>query len=945
MSLFHDSAIVGASGQAGAAGYQISRSLRFNSSDSAFCSRVFPSAGNRKKWTLSLWVKRSGLGQDSRIFSAATSGSNQAGITFNTDNTIEIFDYQGSYGYRKVTAQVFRDTSAWYHLLLAADFDNATAEDRLQFYVNGSRVTAFSTNTNPSSGYSTGLINSAVQHGLGAYTGPAALLNGYLADVIFIDAQQLTPSSLVEVSATTGRLEPKAYSGPTPTGNSFWLPFSDNSAATATTLGKDGFLLGNNWTPNNLSVTPVNGYQITGFDITNGGGAFANSTLPASGNGTNAYHFPKANGTYTLSRTLTATTKIEAYCYIDSISGPTIQANGGSAITVPAGSSYAWSKVNLGVTSLSSITLNAASWSLRDFWLSCFIVDDVVVYGTPALAAGNDSLVDTPTSGSQVDTGLGGQVTGNYCTWNPLRSTGALSNGSLDSSCTASTHVVTGTFAVSSGKWYWEITPTSSNYNMLGILSSTVTIGGTYPLETAGGYGYYQLNGNRYPGNNTYGAAYSSGDVIGFALNMDAGTLVCYKNGVSQGTFISGLTGSWSPAASQGSPGTYTCTANFGQRPFAYTAPSGFKALCDTNLPAPVVAKPNTVMDVALWTGDTSTTRSITGLNFSPDLVWIKNRGSAYWNVFFDAVRGAGNQLSSNQTDAELASASNVAGKVSSFDANGFTLASGSSGIYTVNENAKGHVGWCWDAGSTTVTNTQGSITSSVRANPSAGFSVVTWSGTNNDGTIGHGLGAQPALIIAKNRTSANEWCVLHSKGYNGSWGAGYLRQTAAFVDITGNFTGSNFYDRTAPTSSVFSVSGNKYAASDSGSISGQNYVVYAFAPVTGYSSAFTYTGNGSSDGPMVWLGFRPRWIMYKVYSGDTGHWFIHDTSRDPYNEAKYYLRANLSDAETTSVFYPLDILSNGFKIRSGNVNINGSGLGFIGFAFAESPFAYSRAR
>jgi hypothetical protein len=372
-------------------------------------------------------------------------------------------------------------------------------------------------------------------------------------------------------------------------------------------------------------------------------------------------------------------------------------------------------------------------------------------------------------------------------------------------------------------------------------------------------------------------------------------------------------------------------TINAGQRPFAYTAPSGFKALNTANLPAPVVTKPSDVMDVVTYTGNTATTRSITGLNFSPDLVWIKNRGSTYWNVLFDVVRGVGNQLSSNQTDAELASGSNIAGKVSSFDANGFTLASGSSGIYTVNENNVGHVAWTWDAGSSTVTNTQGSISSQVRANANAGFSVVTYAGNSTlNATIGHGLGVAPKWIIIKSRTSADAWIVLTTV-IDGSQDYGILNSTSAFANDIVSST---------PTSTVFSISGSTAVGS-----TGNNYVAYCFAPVAGYSSFGSYTGNGSADGPFVYTGHRSRFLLIKCSSlgGSGQNWIIIDTSRDTYNISENILRPNLSDAEVDYGF--VDVLSNGFKLKNTDNSVNGSGQTYVYMALAESSFQYARAR
>jgi hypothetical protein len=336
-------------------------------------------------------------------------------------------------------------------------------------------------------------------------------------------------------------------------------------------------------------------------------------------------------------------------------------------------------------------------------------------------------------------------------------------------------------------------------------------------------------------------------------------------------------------------------------------------------------------MDVALYTGNGST-QSITGLAFSPDFVWIKCRSSANGHALMDVVRGSSQRLFSELTDAEDSTAS-----LTSFDSNGFSVSTVGGVSGRTNQSSQTYAGWCWDAGTSTVSNTQGSITSQVRANATAGFSVVTYTGNGTSGaTVGHGLNVAPQLLIVKRRSSAGStanWAVWH-----GSLTAGqnlFLNTT----DSASAYSPSRFTS-TLPTSTVFSIGGG-----DETNYSGGTFVAYCFAPVVGYSSFGSYTGNGSSDGPFVYTGFRPKWIMYKIYSGDTSHWFIHDTARSPYNESNYHLWANLSNAEPTSIFYPIDILSNGFKIRSSNVNINGSGYGFIYMAFAEAPFNYSRAR
>ena len=550
-----------------------------------------------------------------------------------------------------------------------------------------------------------------------------------------------------------------------------------------------------------------------------------------------------------------------------------------------------------------------------------------------ASGAGNDSLVDVPTNGTETDTGAGGEVRGNYCTWNPLdlQST-TLANGNLQASGSTAVAGVSGTIGVNSGKWYWEITA-GSTQDVIGIWPTDSNVTG-YPGLTSDSFSYYGFGGSKITGNvsTAYGASFTSGDVIGVALDLDAGTLSFYKNNVSQGTAFSGLTGGFRPAIRAGSPsGASTATyLNAGQRPFAYTAPSGYKALCTANLPAPTVEDGSDYMDVVTYTG-TGTSQTISGLEFSPDFVWFKSRSNAYSHQLYDIIRGANQALVSNTTAAEATYTNGL----SAFNSDGFT-ANGDAGT---NGNTATYVAWAWDAGSSTVSNTDGSITSSVRANPTAGFSIVTYTGAGSAGTVGHGLNTAPTFMVFKQRTGGNSWAVYHTSIGTGSYLT--LESTQAALSNVSP------WNNTAPTSTVFSL------ATASGSdavnrvnLSGENYVAYCFAPVEGYSAFGSYLGNGSSDGPMVFTGMRPRWILFKKSSG-TENWRLHDTARSTYNAAQSLLFPNLSNAETTSSEYAVDVLSNGFKIRT-NVggSLNDSGATYVYACFAENPFALNaRAR
>jgi len=521
----------------------------------------------------------------------------------------------------------------------------------------------------------------------------------------------------------------------------------------------------------------------------------------------------------------------------------------------------------------------------------------------------------------------GGEVRGNYATLNPLDFScpGTISNGNLQYvQSTLNPRGGRSTMAVSSGKWYWEVTNNGGN-NCPGIIRDIGALT-SYIGSNADGWGYF-IDGQKYnngTGTN-YGASYTTNDVIGIALNMDAGTLVFYKNGVSQGTAFSGLSGTMSPAFSSSNGSAVSFTVNFGQRPWAYDAPFGFKPLCTTLLPQPTIQKSSTAMDVVTYTGN-SGTQTISSLGFSPDLVWLKRRNLADSNGLFDSVRGAGWRLQSNDTTAEVLRTD----VLTSFDSNGFSITGSDTQSNFLNST---YVAWAWDAGSSSATNTSGSITSTVRANPIAGVSVVTYAGNSTGGaTIGHGLGASPKLIIFKCRNFTYQWLTYHGSLPNTSILA--LDSTAAAAP---GF--STFLNSTNPSSTVVTL-GSTVGVNESS----RTYVAYCFAEVEGFSKIGSYTGNGSADGPFVYCGFRPRWIMYKR-TDTTGNWNIIDTARDTYNPEQTLLRANLPNPDESNAVYAQDFTANGWKIRSTNVDINVDTKTYIFAAFAESPFKYARAR
>ena len=751
--------------------YQIERSLRFNSADTTYLSRTPSVAGNRKTWTLSFWYKKSSA-TNSQILHVGTSVNDRVAFNINDANAITITTTVASVTTNWLLSnQVLRDHSAWSHFVVAFDTTQATASNRLRAYVNGVEVTSWATDNRSSiTQNSDHFVNATNIHYLLANHTPTVSGNGYIAEAYLIDGQALTPSSFGETDAITGRWKAKSYGGTYGT-NGFYLKFADNSGTTSTTLGKDSSGNGNNWTPNNFSVTA---------------------------------------------------------------------------------------------------------------------------------GAGNDSLVDSPTNYG-TDTGLGGEVRGNYATLNPLStlSTVTIANGALDYSSTTSSQTAIATIGVSSGKWYWEVVTTAG---------TTETQVGVYGTSAS-----------------TLFSLAANSTIYGIRFNADTGALDRTSDGSTWTSIATGLTsGPYFPYFNNNGTTAKTVSINFGQRPFAYTAPSGFKALCTQNLPQPTIQKPSTAMDVVTYTG-TGASQSISSLGFSPDLVWIKGRSGATDHTLYDIIRGSQARLESNTTDAEVTSDNGL----TSFDSAGFTIGT----LAQVNTNTATYVGWSWDADSTNSTNTSGSITSTVRANPQAGFSIVSYTGSGTNGsTIGHGLGVAPKMIIVKRRTGTENWYVGHSS-------IGWSNQL--ILNSTLGAGASGIWFSTQPTSSVFYVGGTGNSINESG----QTAIAYCFAEIEGYSKFGSYTGNGLADGPFVWCGFRPRWVMIKR-TDVSNDWQIWDTQRNTFNIMTQTLTANLSDAEVTRTTTDIiDSISSGIKIRASNLAVNASGGTYIFAAFAEAPFKYARAR
>ena len=790
-------ALIGAAGAGGGRELSVERSLRFNSGDTAYLNRTPSSSGDVDKWTWAGWVKRSNLGDHTDFFSAVQGFNDATIIQFDNNDKLDFENFVGGSNQgRLITEQVFRDVGAWYHITCIYDSGNSTADDRIKLFVNGSRVTSFSSSTNPSSGQNS-IVNSTNPHYVGADKGfNNHYFNGYLSDVYLIDGSAVEPvDNFIELD-DNGVYQPKVYDGAFGT-NGFHLTFSD--ATSTTTIAEDSSGKNNDFTANNISVSP---------------------------------------------------------------------------------------------------------------------------------GAGNDSLFDVPLNGdTSSESGAGGEVSANYCTLNPqhvgLSGNATATNGNLVWGGTDNNHhVITGTFAISSGKWYWEATYTnaSSNYVAIGLCTASHTITNVVPgynentafsmLSSSGRY-YYNSTSTT-----AYGSSWTTGDVIG--VRYDDGDVYFYKNGsIMNASPILTLTGLWSPLFHTYDTGQWT--VNFGQRSFAYSAPTNHKPLCSSLLDTPTIPDGSDYFEAKTYTGNGST--QTISLPHSPDLVWVKGINSAYDHELTTTVQPANKALASNIIDQEFSTV--IEPGTNSFFLDGNSLYANESGI--------NYVSWNWNTGTSTVSNSDGSLNSDVRVNQTAGSSVLLYtagSGSSNE-TVGHGLNAIPELIFVKRRSGSDPYCVYHESLSTGE----YLE-----LNSTSGIQTSASVFPTSQTSSVFGI------GTDGRVNAGSNtYIAYCFAPVAGYSAFGTYIGNGASgypnaNGPFVYTGMRPRFVLIKALSGSE-RWTIYDTARSTFNVADDQLYPDTSAGQASGSNREIDVLSNGFKIRSNGGFVNSNNVTYLYAAFAENPF------
>lgn len=592
--------------------------------------------------------------------------------------------------------------------------------------------------------------------------------------------------------------------------------------------------------------------------------------------------------------------------------------------------------------------------------------------------------------------------TNNFCTLNPLaKGSGTItfSEGNLKSSTSASVAAAEhgATFTIpKSGKWYWEAAYTGANTGgsqaaLMGIMdidTQTVGLSGNHLTTTTGDYiTYYTHNSGIYE-NNVLDSSFSGNEAaatVGFALDMDNGYLFVHLNGTYIGgtpNFSTGAnhaaepntTRTWLPFFGANGGSTITWTANFGQDStfagattaggntdangkgdFQHPVPSGFLAVCSANLPDSTIGPGQTALAEDyfvpyIYTADGTSPKSRTGLGFSPDFLWFKDRTVALSHALYDTIRGPNKGLQTNSTSAE-----NSYNALNSFDADGFTTITDGTVGNLLNNSTDSYVAWSWKAGGTpTATNsagagavpTSGSVlidgvastsalagtiaANKITANTEAGFSLINYTGNGLSGqTVAHSLSSPPEFLIHKDRgTNSNngQWNAWHKYAGDGD-DYGYLSATNAFTgsaQIIPNGTDTIELKANLTTTNQ----------------SGHSFIMYAFHSVEGYSKAGSFTGNSNVDGAFVYTGFRPSFVLFRS-AAISANWYIIDNKRNPSNVVTKYLRPILSNTEGSLDF--VDFLSNGFKLRSSSTEINGTNVIYL--AFAETPFKYANAR
>ena len=987
----------------------LKRSLRFNRTDTPYLQTTLGN-GDEDKWTWSAWVKKTINGQHQNLFSSGSS-SVYTHINFDNQDRIRFQNWHSGQRGTKITTRKIRDLTSWMHIVIIWDSGNATADDRMRIYVNGTRETAFDDSTNPDQNQDSVINGNSLggstygngKHSIGRFADTSDHSGTYKTEINFVDGYAYDPSFFGYTDFQTGIWKPKKYEGVYGS-NGFRLPldstkivneFIDESSSANTITTGGNAVHSTDQTKNGVSSIKFDGtgdkltannsdfvFGTSDFTVeawvykldTSLGFIFGQTNNDAGGRSGVAFGYQsgalwllQGNGSgwniettqgtfprnqwvhiavsrdYSETKTYYFINGSLVYTYTSNVNLPADN-SGDISIGSINTAAYDWDgyidQVRISNTArytsnFTPPTAHFTSDANTKFLVQSNVVppyagsdksgngNDFTLYNfSTKNGAGNDSLEDTPTN--------------NFSTINPLAAYltnfEVPSNGNLDFSLAAAEFAFSSFEIPSSGKWYAEVVFTTHASGRCGIANlATKNANRWHGIDNLGGS--IRVDDSAVQ----TGISPTIGDnkIVGIKVDRDAGTIAFTVDGSAAGTAVNISSMSnpenlvFAVGRNSSSGSAPTGSINFGQRPFSYL-PTGYQSLCSNNLTptVPSIIRPQKHFDIITYTGDGSNNRKITGLEFTPDMIWIKSRSNTDAHVLQDIIRTNG-LLYPNQNSTE---GNTGGGWISSFNVrpnDGFTINSNGP----INTNSQTYVAWCWKAGGTAVTNNDGNNTSQVSVNTEAGFSILTYTGngTNNSNiTMGHGLGKTPAWVIIKNRSSTADWVVW----VRGIGGSATDNQKNLGLN-TSSAAGQNSSQFRYADSSIIAVRDADSNGNVKVNKNGDNYVAYCWAEIPGYSKFGVYRGNGNANGTYVHVGFKPDFVLIKNYGAGGFDWVLQDGIRDTSNPTAVKLNPNQSAAEQTGNDR-IDILSNGFKCRDSSAGINASGSDYAYIAFAE---------